>query len=105
MARNPTNRHKVASDSRLALALNIDLHPGYRDPFTRDQCPLAKIPNKARVRKISRTDQTDLHDPGALGTVLGSIGAPDVGVAYFVEWDDMPTRAVLIRENGIEPCT
>lgn len=83
------------------VALNIDFHEGYLSPFTRDQYPGA-IENGARVAKLVRSDPTDITAPGTLGTVLGSIGAPGVGVAYFIEWDNRPRVAVLIRAGGVD---
>ena len=34
-------------------------------------------------------------------TVLGSIGVPDLGVLYFVEWDSTPYLAIGVHENRI----
>lgn len=100
MAKEP---HRVRLDmaGHQFDALGLRYWPGYEGAFTRDQHPLADIPNKARVVKISSDDPTDAHPPGALGVVLGSIGHPEVGVAYFVEWDDMPGRAVMVRQQKI----
>jgi len=80
----------------------IDCHDGYLAPFTRQQSPLAKYKNGSRVTKARQDESGDLHKPGAQGTVLGSIGAPVIGVAYFVEWDDMPKLPSLVVEAKLE---
>lgn len=55
-------------------------HDGWSGVFTTQQSPLAKIANGARVEKIASEDG-DAHPIGATGTVLGSVGAPSIGVA------------------------
>jgi hypothetical protein len=72
-------------------------HDGYFGVFTRDQSPLAKYSNGARIVKV-RTEPRDGNPLGATGTVLGSIGHPEVGVGYFVEWDRMPRCAVFVAD-------
>lgn len=52
-------------------------------------------PNGARVRKVY-SDPGDAHPIGAMATVLSSVTHPDEGIAYFVEWDLSPRRAVLV---------
>jgi hypothetical protein len=37
----------------------------------------------------------------AEGKVLGSVGAPDLGVAYFVEFDLTPREAALVVERNL----
>jgi hypothetical protein len=43
----------------------------------------------------------DTRQIGAPGTVVGSVGAPSVGVAYFVEFDSRPKQATLIVEGKV----
>lgn len=100
MKRKPPYRIGLSLDA--GELLNFRQWPGYAGAFTRDQSPLAEIPNDARVVKIVSNDSTDIHQTGALGTVLGSFGHPDVGVAYFVEFDDMPGRAIMIHSHKIK---
>jgi hypothetical protein len=51
-------------------------------------------PNGTRVQKRnSKAD--DGHADGALGTVLGSIGAGGL-LGYFVAWDDRPGLPVFV---------
>lgn len=88
-----------------AEMLGIRYWPGYAEAFTRNQFPGAKYANGSRVVKVEnpRTEDHDLHPPGAVATVLGSMGHPDVGVAYFVEFDMRPGHAVMIVEKKIGP--
>lgn len=86
----------VELDEAGAERLGIRLRPGYLSPFTDQQAPGA-WPNGTRVAKVRSDESGDLHAPGTLGTILGSIGFPKIGLAYFVEWDAsprMPTCAV-----------
>jgi hypothetical protein len=36
-----------------------------------------------------------------MGTVLGSVGAPDLGVLYFIQFDASPRQAELIVEGNL----
>jgi hypothetical protein len=65
---------------------------GWKGIFSTQQSPLAKIANGSRVETIANQD-SDTHPLSATGTVLGSVGLPDVGVAYFIEFDDAPKCA------------
>lgn len=73
---------------------------GWTGAFTTRQSPMAKINNGARVRKVQLEDG-DAHEIGATGTVLGSVGAPAVGVAYYVAFDSSPREATLIVEGKV----
>jgi hypothetical protein len=75
-------------------------HDGWRGEFTTQKSQLAKIANGARVEKIASED-ADAHPIGAMGTVLGSVGAPDLGVTYFVEFDLTPRESTLIVEANL----
>lgn len=67
--------------------------------FTTEQAAGA-WPNGTRVqKKNSKTD--DGHADGALGTVLGSIGAGGL-LGYFVEWDDRPGLPVFTAGPRLE---
>lgn len=75
-------------------------HDGWTGVFTDQQSPMAKIKNGHRVEKIA-SDDGDAHPVGSSGTVLGSIGAPSLGVSYFVEFDSTPRQASLVAERKI----
>lgn len=68
--------------------------PGWIGHFTTMSAPGAMPPGTRIAKAVSEAG--DAHQAGAPGTVLGSIIHPDKGVAYFIEWDDMPRRAVLV---------
>ena len=63
--------------------------------------PLAHFPRKTRVRKVWSEDG-DTHAAGELGTVLGSVGRPDVGVAYFISCDKHPRLPTFIIDAKLE---
>jgi hypothetical protein len=94
--------HIVPRDPLMDERFDIRDHAGYRTPFSRQQSPLAKYKNGARIVKTG-VGKNDLHPAGMHGTVLGSIGLPEIGVGYFIEWDDMPRCAVFIAEPRIGP--
>jgi len=80
-----------------------DWHPMIR--FIIGKQAIGAWPNGARVRKLT-ADPGDGHEPGALGTVRGSIGpveAPGYPMAfvYLLEWDDLPGLPVLCAELNI----
>jgi hypothetical protein len=78
----------------------VEEHPGWSGVFTRNQHSGA-YPNGSRVVKV-RTEKGDTHAIGARATVLGSIGHPEVGVGYFVEWDSDPRHAVFVMASKIK---
>jgi hypothetical protein len=80
----------------------IGNEPGWAGVFTREQAAAAIYKNGARIEKAEFEDG-DAHPIGALGTVLGSIHAPKLGTAYFIEWDDEPKVAVAVTEKRIRP--
>jgi hypothetical protein len=93
-------RMSTDDDMRAALQeIMSDLKKGWTGQFSTHQYPGA-YPNGARIEKLLM-EEGDAHAPGAKGTVLGSIGHPTIGVAYFVEWDDMPKLAVLVVATKI----
>ena len=80
-------------DDRLAAA-GLRLYPGWIGIHTQDQAAGA-LSNGTRVRKI-KSEPGDTHPIGSLATVLGSLGLPDIGYGYFVEWDVKPRLAVFV---------
>jgi hypothetical protein len=74
--------------------------PGWLGAFTRDEHPDG-LPNGARVRKID-SEPGDGQPDGALGTILGSLGHPDLGIAYFIEWDAIPRMAVVVVAKKVQ---
>ena len=60
--------------------------------------PLAHFSRKTRMRKVWSEDG-DTPAVGELGTVLGSVRRPDVGVAYFISWDKHPRGCVGLVTN------
>lgn len=80
---------------------NLKEYPGYVGVHTREQSPLAEIPNGATITKTV-CKKGDSHEVGDCGVVLGSIGHEEVGVMYFVEWDDKPRVAVGVMGAKIK---
>jgi hypothetical protein len=76
-----------------ALIASVGPQEGWEGEFTRGSYPGAWEPG-TRVVKV-RGAPDDAHQPGEQGVVLGSIGHPVLGPGYFLEWDDMPRRAVF----------
>lgn len=89
--------------------MSIKEHPGYIGLFSKEQAEGA-IPNGTPIVK-SWCEVGDSHDIGQTGTVLGSILVPedlvpkklslDSKYFYWVEWDDIPRRAVGILGKKI----
>jgi hypothetical protein len=75
-------------------------HDGWTGVFTTRQSSMAKFKNGARF-KTAKMEDGDTHEIGAMGTILGSVGTLNIGVAYFVEFDDKPRHAALIVERKI----
>lgn len=75
-------------------------HPGYFGYFSRHQHSEAKYQNGSRIKKVwgEPGDGTPLDTEG---TVLGSVGFPDTGILYFVEWDNRPKFAVAVMAKKI----
>lgn len=86
----------------MAAAFGIRKWPGYETPFTRQQYAGAKFPNETRVKKARENTVGDFTPLGSIGTVLGSIGNPVIGAAYFVAWDHAPKRPTFVAEEKIE---
>jgi hypothetical protein len=88
-------------DDAMLRLFGIRLHPGWEGMFTRGEYPGA-MRNGTRVEKINGAP-TDSHPDGARATVLGSFGLPEVGVAYFVAFDDWPKSAVMVVAARVRP--
>lgn len=88
----------------VAETFDIREHSGYSGVFTRHQYEAAEYKNGTRIKKVwgEAGDGTAL---GTKGTVLGSLGHPNVGVAYFVEWDDKPHHAVFVAAKKLGAVT
>jgi hypothetical protein len=69
--------------------------PGWIGGYTTRQAPGA-MPNHTRIVKAAEDASGDLTPMGTLGTVLGSIKHPQLGLCYFIEWDDKPRCAVAV---------
>lgn len=80
--------------------MSIGHEPGWSGVLSRDEQPEAKFKNGTRVRKMLHEagDRTPLDTSG---TILGSLYAPEVGVGYFVEWDDKPRTSVFVVEEKL----
>lgn len=85
--------------------MNLRLYPGWLGVHTRDQAPGA-MPNGTRVVK-TMLEPGDGHPVGAMGTVIGSIEAPQPAhefqsrFFYFIAWDDRPRLAVGVASAKI----
>jgi hypothetical protein len=74
-------------------------HPGWIGAFTRDEYPGA-LRNGTPVVKVT-FERGDAHPIGTRGVVLGSVGHPEIGIGYFVEWETLPRHAVLVVSGKI----
>lgn len=75
------------------VSMNLREEEGWVGVFTRDTYD-GCMPSGTRVVKVN-SEEGDGHLDGEYGTVLGSIGHPELPmVFYFVEWDSSPRRAV-----------
>jgi hypothetical protein len=95
---------RIVDVTDIADPFNIDYHDGWSGPFTRQQSPLAKFTNGARIIK-AKSEDGDSTANGVEGIILGSIGTPQHGVGYFVEWDNKPRAAVFVVEWKIDAAT
>ncbi len=79
------------------------------------QCVVDVVPPEmqsdgASLRRGDLVEKTasepgDAHPDGARGTILGSMGDNDTGMAYFVGWDDNPGLPVGIASHRIRKVT
>lgn len=82
----------MADLADLMRETGLQQHEGYYGVFTRHQADGA-IPNGTAVVKVN-SEPGDGRQDGVMGVVLGSLSTPDMGIAYFIEWSDMPRFAV-----------
>jgi hypothetical protein len=75
--------------------LDIRHEPGWYGAFTRQQAPEALFKNEQRIKK-ALGEPGDGTPIGTIGTILGSLYAPELGVVYFVEWNNRPRVAVSV---------
>lgn len=80
--------------------MELITEPGWSGHFTRNQ-ELGAIRNGVRVVK-QNSEPGDAHANGTLGTILGSVGNQEIGIAYFVEWDPSPKVAVGTMAKKVE---
>lgn len=86
----------------VADALEVSEHEGYFGVFTRNQYPGA-LPNGSRVRKLN-SERGDHTTDGVSGTIMGSIGHPELpNIMYFVEWDNRPRTVIGCMDSKLEP--
>jgi hypothetical protein len=77
-------------------AVRIVSRDGYHSSWIEEIPPPAGAYKPGtRVRKVV-TEPGDTHPVGSLATVLSAVGHPELGIAYFVEWDAHPKLAVLV---------
>jgi hypothetical protein len=77
--------------------------PGWTGVFNRYQLALpGTLAIGTRIAKV-KVEPGDSQPLGALGTILGCYGHPDMGVGYFVEWDALPRVAVFVIGWKIAP--
>lgn len=80
--------------------LGLHAEEGWTGVFTRSQAEGA-WPNGTRVMKLL-IEAGDMHSEGDTGTVLGSLTeVKGFGYGYFVEWDDMPRKAILTCDKRL----
>jgi hypothetical protein len=84
----------------LAEIFEIKDHDGWTGAFTEQTFPGALL-NGTRVIKVAQDPSGDRTPPGQTGKVLGSIGHPQLGILYFVEWDGAPKVAVAVHQRKI----
>ncbi len=94
-------RRGIDPNNIVARAYNFMPHPGWHGVFTRGEVPGA-MRNGTRCEKINAVPG-DSHPDGARATVLGSFGHPEVGTAYFVEFDSHPRHAVMAVAERLRP--
>lgn len=74
-------------------------HLGWHGVFCTAQYPGA-LPNGTRVVKVA-WEPGGAHSLRDKATVLGSLGHPEKGIGYFVEFDENPKQAFFIISTKI----
>jgi hypothetical protein len=83
----------ISKSQEIALAsIGVMPREGYTGWFCTANAPNA-IRAGTKIKKV-RQEEGDTHPLGATGTVLGSISPNDLGIMYFIEWDDKPRHAI-----------
>ena len=90
-------------ETDIADPLGLTNHEGYLGCFTRAVYPGA-LPNGTCIFKAN-SETGDQTKDGTGGTVMGSIGHPEVGIMYFIEWDNNPRMVVGCIAKKIEKLT
>jgi hypothetical protein len=88
-------RHKMSPSKSQIIALasvGVMAREGYTGMFCTTNAPNA-IKAGERIHKV-KCEANDEHPVGAIGTVLGSISVNNLGIMYFIEWDDKPKHAI-----------
>jgi hypothetical protein len=67
----------------------------------REEAPEALYKNGTKIRK-GDGDLDDITPKGTPGTILGSLYHHQMGVGYFVEWDDKPGMPVFVMERKLD---
>ena len=75
-----------------AEAMGLREFPGYQGMFTTAEYENA-WPNGSRVIKAN-SDPCDATKNDERGTIRGSIGNPELGAMYFIEWDYRPGAVI-----------
>jgi hypothetical protein len=73
---------------------------GHFPPYTTDQYPGA-LPNGTLITKTG-TVAGDANPDGAVGTVLGSLGANGTLQGYFVEWRTYPGVSCFVVPERVK---
>lgn len=83
----------ISKSQAIALAsVGVMTREGYTGMFCTTDAPNA-IPAGTQIKKV-RTESDDEHQIGSTGAVLGSISVNNLGIMYFIEWDDKPKHAI-----------
>lgn len=77
----------------------ITTEPGITGHFTRNEAPGAR--KNGTVGYKTGSLPGDTHKDGDSCVVLGSLSHPDIGLGYFVAWQDMPLHAVFVVEKRL----
>lgn len=79
--------------------MGLSYHRGYVGVFTRATYPGA-LASGIRVVKAN-SESGDYTVDGTAGTIMGSIGNPEIGILYFIEWDNRPGYVIGCVEKKV----
>ncbi len=91
----PLPKNRLELDGDIAARFGIKLYPGYLSAFTRREA-VGAFRNGTRIVKVREDHGGDWHGVSSSGIVLGSISHAELGIAYFVEWDDRPKLPSIV---------